>query len=569
MFRKRIGQISMCELQPWTTSYLSGQLHGQDVVHTTCTCSSQSKLSNSDLFYARSAAANTLRCAKERCDHNMLRYRTKYRYQPLDETGQQIRLLRLRPELSENGLIQCDISTHDLAEAPKYQALSYEWGRPKQLRCIGIAGGLFLVRNNLWLFLKMFRSEAANNTLLWIDQVCIDQQNIAERGHQVKLMGEIYTKAVRAVVWLGPSTGVYTNLQTSFDRHENLEFMDFGREGNPEFCTDGRCALCHWVLKNETSRKIAKTKIRKPKPMLKGLYDLTYWTRLWVVQENVLARDAIFFCGRFHYYRLDIYQYALLHMRIHPPGGRSIIFEHIVLLTDPDQFGTKLSLDEAFSRYMVAELAHSDSRDLVYGLLGLIQPAYRISVDYQSTSMEVFGRLMDAIMLSPTLEKTQIDCGGWFDINLGLIARRLGLTPHWESWLGTAEYIDIVNSPTKDFVSCLSLLTILGLQRRRWTPYELGSIVQTARKIQHTLLPTLTHDLEEHDKESLDLAMTACTRFVCSMNEIATAALPCLLLDIEHAACVRDRERRLSNWCELFVHARAVEVQQKDPGPIE
>jgi len=39
--------------------------------------------------------------------------------------------------------------------------------------------------------------------VLWADAICIDQQNIEERGTQVQLMGMIYWKADRVLVWLG------------------------------------------------------------------------------------------------------------------------------------------------------------------------------------------------------------------------------------------------------------------------------------------------------------------------------------------------------------------------------
>jgi len=39
--------------------------------------------------------------------------------------------------------------------------------------------------------------------LLWIDAICINQENSLEKGHQIKLMGQIYKNASRVLVWLG------------------------------------------------------------------------------------------------------------------------------------------------------------------------------------------------------------------------------------------------------------------------------------------------------------------------------------------------------------------------------
>lgn len=41
---------------------------------------------------------------------------------------------------------------------------------------------------------------------MWIDAICIDQDDIAHKGHQVSMMGEIYSHASRVIVWLGPQS---------------------------------------------------------------------------------------------------------------------------------------------------------------------------------------------------------------------------------------------------------------------------------------------------------------------------------------------------------------------------
>jgi hypothetical protein len=40
-------------------------------------------------------------------------------------------------------------------------------------------------------------------TRVWLDMICIHQQDIAERNHQVRQMGEFYKKAGRVITWLG------------------------------------------------------------------------------------------------------------------------------------------------------------------------------------------------------------------------------------------------------------------------------------------------------------------------------------------------------------------------------
>jgi hypothetical protein len=62
------------------------------------------------------------------------------------------------------------------------------------------------IRNNLWHFFKYLQSRKPHNTtrrLLWADAICIDQNNILERNHQVEFMSQIYLLAASVHIWLG------------------------------------------------------------------------------------------------------------------------------------------------------------------------------------------------------------------------------------------------------------------------------------------------------------------------------------------------------------------------------
>jgi hypothetical protein len=48
--------------------------------------------------------------------------------------------------------------------------------------------------------------EKDKNRTLWVDAICINQQDIRERGCQVEMMGDVYSKAARVLVWLGPKS---------------------------------------------------------------------------------------------------------------------------------------------------------------------------------------------------------------------------------------------------------------------------------------------------------------------------------------------------------------------------
>jgi len=83
-----------------------------------------------------------------------------------------------------------------------YVALSYRWGEDKPDIPIAIAGGSVNVTSNGHAALLEL-SKDGQYSYIWIDAICIDQSNNEEKGVQVAMMSEVYSKAERVVVWLG------------------------------------------------------------------------------------------------------------------------------------------------------------------------------------------------------------------------------------------------------------------------------------------------------------------------------------------------------------------------------
>ncbi|CZR62116.1 uncharacterized protein PAC_12013 [Phialocephala subalpina] len=126
-------------------------------------------------------------------------------HKPLDTSKAQIRLLHLQPPLdSEPDAIVCTLSVADPDDDDcKYEALSYEWGDSRSTSLsIMLDGTHFLVRENLWWALWHLRLETEDR-ILWIDALCINQENGNERNHQVKQMAQVYSKAASVVAWIG------------------------------------------------------------------------------------------------------------------------------------------------------------------------------------------------------------------------------------------------------------------------------------------------------------------------------------------------------------------------------
>ncbi len=125
---------------------------------------------------------------------------TSYEYQPLPST-RHVRLVHIQPG-ERSAALNCHISVHLLDDPPQYSALSYTWGSPVQERFIDCDDLRLGVTLNLWKALRSLR-QATDTRTFWIDAICINQKNIHERNSQVRLMKEIYQRAVEVVVWLG------------------------------------------------------------------------------------------------------------------------------------------------------------------------------------------------------------------------------------------------------------------------------------------------------------------------------------------------------------------------------
>jgi hypothetical protein len=143
----------------------------------------------------------------------------KYYYSPLPRLGT-IRLLCLLPHKEQIAPIECQLFDY-LLQAPDrethlYDALSYVWGSPIKPLSISIEKVSsdkqsidrcqLHITANLHTALVHLRDHSLKR-IIWIDAICINQEDLEERGQQVRLMAEIYCKANHVIVWLGEVMG--------------------------------------------------------------------------------------------------------------------------------------------------------------------------------------------------------------------------------------------------------------------------------------------------------------------------------------------------------------------------
>ncbi|RSM07156.1 hypothetical protein CDV31_008708 [Fusarium ambrosium] len=97
---------------------------------------------------------------------------------------------------------QWGVSTSDFTTPVCYTALSYTWGPPVFEATIKCDGHAKRITRGLEAALKQFR-QPHDSIMMWIDQICINQDDDAEKKKQIPLMGRIYERARSTVIWLG------------------------------------------------------------------------------------------------------------------------------------------------------------------------------------------------------------------------------------------------------------------------------------------------------------------------------------------------------------------------------
>lgn len=199
-------------------------------------------------------------------------------------------------------------------DAAPYEAISYVWGDPQKRRDITIDGVTLSVTENLHGALTAFRhrpvagsSEELNAgkapaqrqqvRRLWVDAVCINQEDLQERLSQVKLMSFIYAGASRVLSWLGWETSEVGR----FLIQDAIRFIhDFMEEPEAGLC-DARILLHHDYLAGPTAdvAHLSEDDRRRFEEQaykweaVRFFFEIEYFHRAWIVQELGLARQAL------------------------------------------------------------------------------------------------------------------------------------------------------------------------------------------------------------------------------------------------------------------------------------
>jgi hypothetical protein len=281
--------------------------------------------------------------------------RDTFNYSPLDHSQHSIRLVRILPELSRRGHVQCDVR-HSTIDS-EYTCLSYVWGEPS-FNWIEITGQRLSVRDNLLSFLQSAQRKSLSQWF-WIDAISIHQTNVAERTHQVQQMSLIFSNAVEVISWLGSSPSIARCLRY-INRPNVLE---------------------EWV---------------------RAFIESEYWKRAWVTQEILLARKVRLMAGDDEFPLVD------LPARVRTFSHDNLLFESTeaalaarLLPVWPSCFlGSAENYHLLRGRSLLQLIRQLKDkkcavrRDRIFSILGICGEGSTLSVDYESTSEILAMRIL-------------------------------------------------------------------------------------------------------------------------------------------------------------------------------
>ncbi|KAK8059186.1 hypothetical protein PG996_009116 [Apiospora saccharicola] len=250
----------------------------------------------------------------------------------LQSTRDDIRVLILQPAENQQDPVFCSLRHLRLGQGEVFEPLSYCWGDTSQTEVITIdaqpVGGSslsFPVAQSIVEALRQLRLPDKPRRL-WIDQLCINQNDRDEKTHQVGLMSRIYSEASMVHIWLGIG-----DRATAAALGVVRDIYNYDRE---RFCTGGEGCKCegtrHTVRlqdlkKRSKNRRGSKSsceglgdifklhlmtwpaEVRQSASGLKGspnlsqllscLFSNPWFRRVWVIQEALCPSRAVVRCG--------------------------------------------------------------------------------------------------------------------------------------------------------------------------------------------------------------------------------------------------------------------------------
>ncbi|KXX75413.1 Heterokaryon incompatibility protein 6, OR allele [Madurella mycetomatis] len=299
--------------------------------------------------------------------------------------GKPFRLLRLLPGTRRDD-IECElVATYLGQNINSYDALSYVWGENPTMTPIQVNGRTLKISSNLRCALLNLRL-VDSTRVLWIDSICIDQNDVVEKADQIAIMGDIYRFASQTIVWLGDAQGrstavAFAHIKTLADEAHDLKM-------NPHKIMKPRECHTYKIVSDDNS--LQDTIVNHP-----------WWSRVWTAQEILLSKRATLvkghyqvdwdrFCSAMHHgVALGIWERVILGQIVKSPIQN---FFDVQALRNPPVLGNAA---DRLLFYLFRTRARNATNplDKIYAVLGMISADLQdigIRPNYSSSPAEVY-----------------------------------------------------------------------------------------------------------------------------------------------------------------------------------
>ena len=318
-------------------------------------------------------------------------------YSPL--RGQRsIRVLQLNLIDPADNTIRAHLSEKSFDTCGKYEALSYTWNSEKLSVPLVCNGALLWITENcndaLKRLLRYQRKKVGKKRWFWVDAICINQQSVPEKNHQVRMMSEIYFRASQVHVWLGSGTAETDEMLKQIKR---LALLQAVLKVLPRATSD----LGKGIFDKQLAR-LEKYEAGSDVAMSKGvacIFRCSWFTRMWVVQEMAMScmRPVKLHCGE-KMIRYDSLFRAADNINSDANSAlRSMWYMHMKMMDNLRKVivakteGKPLPYPVNMSRIIeiINYKQSTDPRDKIFGLFGLFkylgwslpEPNYKLSVE--------------------------------------------------------------------------------------------------------------------------------------------------------------------------------------------
>ncbi|KAJ4325835.1 hypothetical protein N0V94_000397 [Neodidymelliopsis sp. IMI 364377] len=273
---------------------------------------------------------------------------------------------------------------------PEFEAVSYTWGHPLKISVLPIQEdtGCIALTANLTQELP-YISQHSSSKRLWIDQLCINQDDNAEKSVQVGMMSEIYSKASRVIVWLGTEDNSSTTCKEWLAALNGLLKVLPNADRMQVHTSNYHDAYRFLAIKKSFIDAQWDTKFITA---LTDFWSRVYFTRGWIVQEFLLARELIILIGNVHFSAQDLEDMYC----VPPERENSQSYRQLIQLKRWQHNGAE---PLGFFRKMTACAQKFQTReygDTLYSMAGLLANL-EFTPNYEQTVKENFTRFAAAV----------------------------------------------------------------------------------------------------------------------------------------------------------------------------